>query len=473
MGERKSEIEKMAKQIMKVFRGYGVRIEIIRVDEDCNKNNYKFYLKILKGTKIKNIYKYSDDVRITMGLEMIYPYEEGGSLYLAVSKGNTLNDSNRLTRLLKNLCPENIKMQLPIVIGCDIMNGKYIEDLAELVHMLVIGASGTGKSMALECMVLSIITSCPVEQARLVLFDIGANSLSPFEDIMHLYYPVVKDTETGVHVLESLVAEMDKRIELQKEECNKNPYLICIIDEFDDMVASMEKRKSQRCVDAINSIIRRGRKAKVILVLATHTPTVKITGIAINGIMSRIVFKCANGRESYTAIGESGAEHLAGKGTLLLKTKDRSTAVMLRGSFVTDEEIEQIVGKLQKTSENLDMLKVINSDVPSVCENMNTPKEHKELAEIILWVLKHKKVSVHQLQMTYHKENEKCKQIMDTLEQFGIVSPQFAKQPRKVLLHSVEDLSDELLDFLTSWGFSKDNISQTIDSREGNAKEMF
>lgn len=451
---------------MKIYRGYGVRIELISAEVDINKNNYKFGLKILHGTRIKNIYKYADDVRVTMGLEMIYPYEEEGSLYLAVSKYNIVNNSNSLLRILNSSHLKNIKMQLPIAIGYDIMNGMHIEDMAELVHVLVIGASGTGKSMALECMVLSIITSCLVEQARLVLFDIGANSLSPFEDVPHLYHSIVKDTETGIHVLESLVAEMDERIELPKEECKKYPYLICIIDEFDDMVASMEKKKSQRYIDAINSIIRRGRKAKVILVLASHTPTVKTTGIAINSIMSRIVFKCANGRESYTALGESGAEHLAGKGMLLLKTKDSSTATILRGSFITDTEIEKVVSKLQRSSENLDMLKMIDLDVPSVYTDVNTLKERKELAEIILWVLNHKETSVYQLQKKFHKNNEKCKKIMDTLEQFELVSPQFAKQPRVVLPQSVEDLSPEIVCFLEQNGYDMDRIRNAFKARE-------
>ena len=231
------------------------------------------------------------------------------------------------------------------------------------------------------------------------------------------------------------------------------------------MMASMEKKKSQRFIDAINSIIRRGRKAKVILVLASHTPTVKTTGIAINGIMSRIVFKCANGRESYTAIGESGAELLAGKGALLLKTNDGNAAIMLRGAFITDEEIETIVGELQISAENLDMLKIIDSDVPSVCADMNAPKERKELVGIIMWVLSHKETSVNKLQEYIHKNNAKCKEIMNTIEQLGIVGPQNAKQPRLVLPQSVDELSEDAMQFLTGNGVTVETISMSIQNR--------
>ncbi len=455
---------KVGKQIEDTFQEYGVSIELISVEMDINGDNYNFRVKILRGTKVKSIYKYASDVRAAMGVEMIYPHEETGSLYLAVSKRN--NTDNGLQKILNNARFTKAKMQIPLAIGRDIMNRIHVEDMVELVHILVVGASGTGKSVALECMILSIVRRCSVYQARLLLFDVGANSLSSFEDVPHLLHPIVKDTDTGIRALEALVKEMDARIAIGKEECKKCPYLICIIDEFDDMVASVEKKISQRYIDAINSIIRRGRKAKVILVLASHTPTVKTTGIAINGIMSRIVFKCANGRESYTAIGESGAELLTGKGTMLLKSKNGSKPIMLRGAFVTDEEVEKMLDKLPDAAENLKMLEIADSETASVCINKNAPKKRKELAGIIIWTLKHATTSVHQLQKEFHRNNEKCKEVMDILEQFGIVSPQFAKQPRTVIPKSVEDLTEEVLKILEYGGFSVEQIKNVFDSRQ-------
>jgi len=464
MEEIEKSILKMVKQIEHSFQDYGVFIKLVSAEIDIKGNNYNFGVKILRGTRVKSIYKYSNDVRTALSLEMIYPHEEKGSLYLAVSKCS--NADNSLKRILENIRFKKAKMQIPLAVGRDIMNRIHMEDMVELVHILVIGASGTGKSVALKCMILSIVIRCPIDQARLLLFDIGANSLALFENVPHLFHPIVKDTDIGIQVLEALVLEIDTRIAIGKEECKKRPYLICMIDEFDDMIASVEKKTSKRYIDAINSIIRRGRKAKVILVLASHTPTVKTTGIAINSIMSRIVFKCANGRESYNAIGATGAELLTGKGAMLLKPKNASKPIMLRGAFVTDEEVENMISKLPVPPENLKMLETEDSESVSICTNETSPKERKELAGIIIWTLKHAKISVHQLQKKFHRNNEKCKGFMDILEQFGIVSAQFAKQPRTVIPEYVEDLTEEVLQILEYGGFSMEQIENVFDSRQ-------
>ena len=358
-------------------------------------------------------------------------------------------------------------MNIPIAIGYDILGEKRIVDLSQLVHLLVIGASGFGKSVTLQCMVLSIISRCSVEKARLILFDIGANSLSQFEGIQHLFHPIIKDTETGIVVLEALVAEMDDRMSHGKEAIQSFPYLICIIDEFDDMIASANRKVALRYSNAVNSIIRRGRKAKVIIVLASHSPTVKTTQIAINSIISRITFKCQNGKESYTALGETGAELLAVPGEMMFKAKDGGRAVMLRGAYVTDEEIELFLGELQKSDEDIDMLKIGRSEDAEdiyIGDHAADSEGKKELADIIYWILGYKTTSMNKIREKFKMSN-RVTDIMKILEELHIVTEQFSKQPRRVIPVCIEDLSPDIVSMLEQYGYAKENIEDIFRNR--------
>lgn len=359
-------------------------------------------------------------------------------------------------------------MNIPIALGYGILGEKRVVDLGQLVHLLVIGSSGFGKSVALQCMVLSIMSGCSVEKARLILFDVGANSLSQFEGIQHLFHPIVKDTETGITVLEALVAEIDDRMTQDKREIHSLSYLICMIDEFDDMIASVDKRMALRYSNAINSIIRRGRKAKVILVFASHTPTVKTTQIAINGIMPRITFRCQNAKESYTALGETGAELLAAPGEMMFKAKDVGKAVMLRGAFVTDEEIELLLGEMQKSEADIEMLTIREPDAIGdayIGNNAAGIETKKELADIIYWVLGYKTTSMNKIRDKFNMSNRVIN-IMKTLETLHIVTEQFSKQPRRVIPECVGDLLPEVVSLLEQYGHGMDQIEGVFAKKE-------
>lgn len=464
--KNKEIAEKVAKSIAKAYKGFGVGIKIVGFMTSSDEYSFVFLVKFSKGTRYKSLLKYAEDVRISVGLAILIPFEDSSGVCLAVSTKR--NVENGLMGILQDSQFLNACMDIPIAVGYDILGGKRIVDLRQLVHLLVIGSSGFGKSVALQCMVLSIISGCSVEKARLILFDVGANSLSQFEGAQHLFHPIIKDTETGITVLEALVVEIDERMAKKTGEINLLPYLICMIDEFDDMIASVDKKMAFRYSNAINSIIRRGRKAKVILVLASHTPTVKTTQIAINGIMSRISFKCQNAKESYTALGETGAELLAAPGEMMFKAKDEGRAAMLRGAYVTGEEIEVFLGEQQKSDRNLDMLKIRRSeDTEDIyIEDYAAGSEaKKELADIIYWVLGCKTTSMKKIREKFNMGN-RVTDIMKILEELRIVKEQFSKQPREVIPICSEDLLPEVVSLLEQNGYGEDQIKGILRRKE-------
>ena len=460
-------VQYIAKTIEKAYRGFKVGIKILGVKTGSDEHGFLFLIKFLKGTRYRSVVKYAEDVRISAGFATLIPLADSSGVCLAVSTKRSM--AIGLLNILHDSQFLNARMDIPIALGYGILGEKRIVDLRQLVHLLVIGASGLGKSVALQCMVLSIISRCSVEKARLLLFDIGANSLSIFEGVQHLFHSIVKEMEPGIAVLEALVAEMDDRMIRDKEEIHSLPYLICMIDEFDDMIASAEKKMALRYSNALNSIIRRGRKAKVILVLASHTPTVKTTQIAINGIMSRIVFKCQNAKESYTALGETGAELLAAPGEMMFKAKDVGKAVMLRGAFVTDEEIELLLGEMQKSKADIEMLIIREPDAIGdayIGNNATGIETKKELADIIYWVLGYKTTSMNKIREKFNMSN-RVTNIMKTLETLHIVTEQFSKQPRRVIPECVGDLLPEVVGLLEQYGYGIDQIEIVLRGKEG------
>lgn len=451
--------------IKNCYQCLGVNVNVTGVNIISSLLRYIFTVELLPGTRVQTIFTHAKDVQAALGLHLFYPYREGTSIRIAVSEFDI--KENRLLKILRSPAFSESKMQIPLALGYDLMGNMYLADLAKLLHLLVVGPSGTGKSIALQCIIMSIIVGCSTNSVRLVLFDIGANSLSVFENIVHLCHPIVKDTETGIVVLESLVAEIDRRCDLNINQCNNLPFLTCVIDEFDDTIASIrDKEDAKRFTDAINTIIRRGRKAKVILILASHDPTLKNAKVNINGIIPRMVFQCAKHQNSSTALGVTGAENLPGEGAMLFKAQS-GVPVPLQGSYITSAEIERILDTAPTCYDDCDVLEIREPETVEngiVLDNTANEKCNKELAHIVLWVLGQETISIRRIQQNF-KIGNRATEIMDKLYQWEIVEDKFSNQPRKVLPRSIEAISTESVEFLMKNGVLKDDIVAVLEHK--------
>jgi DNA segregation ATPase FtsK/SpoIIIE-like protein len=307
-----------------------------------------------------------------------------------------------------------------------------------------------------------------VNLARLILFDIGGNSLSLFSDVTHLYHPIVKDVEEGIKVLESLVIEMGRRIDIGEDVCQHLPFVVCIIDEFDDTISNIDDNKdSMRFITAIKSLILRGRKANIIMILASHDPTLKNTKVKVNLIIPRIAFQCAKSHNSSTGLGVTGAEKLPGGGAMLFKSQSGITP--LQGSFVTPVEIERILSSAPIGYEDIDRLEIVEpetTDDGAVISNTAKEKADRELAKIVIWALGQDSVSARQITEQFRIGNRSSK-ILDKLFERGIVEAKFAKQPRKVLPVCLEDLSPDTVALLERCSYSEDRIREGFDAKGG------
>jgi S-DNA-T family DNA segregation ATPase FtsK/SpoIIIE len=416
---------------------------------------------------VQAIFERAKDIRFALGLHSIYPYEEDSCICIAVSEREIKR--NELLKILRSRLFSESGMKIPLALGYDIMGKMHIADLTWLVHLLVVGPSGTGKSIALCCIILSIITRCPVADVKLLLFDIGGNSLSLFSDIAHLYHPLVKDSEEALEVLESLVAEMNERTELGEEACKALPYIVLMIDEFDGTIAGIDdSAKSKRFVAALNSIIREGRKAKIILILASHDPALKNTKVNVSLIIPRIVFQCAKQHNSATA-GVPGADKLPGGGALLFKSQEGIK--FLQGSYVTTTEIERILSTAPEADGVKLMLRepetVFLSEAKDEVSNSAAAakKANQELADITAWTLGKETISSRQIQERFHVGRPKADEILEKLSSMGIVTEKFANQPRTVIPQSVDEIPADTMDFLIQYGVSVFAMLEAIDGR--------
>lgn len=450
-------------KIKKHYKSHKIKIKITGWQIIPMLQRYIYIIKPAKGTQVDMIFSRAKDIQISLGLKFFYPYKDGTAIRIAVSE-HDIREKNLLKILRNPLFSEN-NMNIPIALGYNLMGSIHIEDLEKLLHLLIVGPSGTGKSVALQCIILSIIVKCPATSVRLLIFDIGGNSLTLFGNVKHLYHDIVKDIETSIAVLESLVDEMDHRYTIDENEWQHLPYIVCIMDEFDDIISCINnKKESNRFITAMNSLLRRGRKAKIIMILASHDPTLKNTKINTNGIISRIAFQCLKHQNSSTALGVSGADKLSSEGAMLFKSQ--KGIIKLQGSFVTPAEIEKILSCAPAGYDDIDKLKIRKSETVQEIFHSNAvmEKDNQELADIAIWTLGRKNISDHQIQKNFHMGN-RAAEIVEILFEMGIVGPKFAKQPRSVLPLSFENLSNETSAFLERCGYTKERIENIFASK--------
>lgn len=448
------------------YKSYGVSIRIARVKIIKEFERFVYEVTLLPGTKIDKVFACAKDIKLALKLAMFIPHIKDNFLLIAVSKKGKVE--KRLVKILKHTLFTKSKMKIPLAIGYDYLGNMYIADLARLVHLLIAGPSNMGKSVALQCAILSMITRCTVEELRLVLFDIGGNSLGVFESVEHLYHPIVKDYQEGLNVLEAIVAEIDERTLMGEEACKHLPYLVCVIDEFDDTILNIRTEKEKnRFQILIRNIIDRGRKAKVIAVITSLNPSNADSKVNINGIDSRISFKYLKHQNSMNVLGVTGAQNLSGKGSMILLPKD-GEQITLQGAYVNKEEIMFLLKNKTKEHGDLPMLKISehSSDFFENTEIVYDNSANVELAQIVFFTLRNETISSYKIQTTFRVGAKRANGMIDSLYKMGLVGEKYSNQPRKVSPQCIEDLSEEIIGFLEKYGYSREQIEEVFFNKK-------
>ncbi len=462
-------VKELAKKVCDNYKHHHVHVEFNDYEIVNDGRTAILYCKLGKGTKVNRFLSSTNDIKIKLGLVLLYPYEENLQLKLAISECQTIEP--KINDVLHALHRETYRSNLPIIIGSDMKGTLFPIDLAALPHLLMGGSSRSGKSVAMQNLIMSLAYRNSVDKMNLLLFDTGAKDLEIFQNLPHLSHPLINDAHVGVKVLEELVVEMKLRITYSSSMLQESPHIVCVIDEFISFKSSIQdKNMSKLFSSLLLSLLSSGRHAKIHIVLATQSTKIRNIGVDLGNITARMAFKCGNYHDSVAILGTSGAEKLSGNGNMLFISNDHSDPVHIKGVFMTPIIINTLILRTLRNNDNCDktnMFEIKNismSKTPGTILLNNIPA-NSELASIILWTLSRESISTLQIQKQFHMGN-RASGIIDYLCEKNLITEKFSNQPRAVLPMSVDDISEEIFNFLSRNGISVDEINTAINSRQ-------
>ena len=466
------KIKKLAQIVEKHYLCHGVHVKLKIQSVIGNGERLIFRIILKPGTKANLIFDRAPDIKMALQLPLFQPFRDGLAILLAVSENRV--SQNSLLKMLKSPIFRNGNHWLPIALGYNMRCEMVFADLAKMPHAMYAGSTNSGKSIGLICLIISLILRQPVRKVNLILFDIGANTLDLFDGVPHLSYPIVKDASTGIYIIGKLVEELEKRIKLSREELQDQPAIVCVIDEYVSFVNNIEGKKlSQELGNGISNLLRRGRHAKIHMVLSTQDPTLRNMKVDLGNITARMAFTCAKYHNSIAILGEGGAEKLPGRGAMLYKSNEYPNPVYLQGAYISPEDLVSLVDKIKGADHDLCSKFLIpefdaSDQLMLETEDLDEAQDRtKELADIIMWTLGRDTISASQI-IEHFSMGNRAYDIVDRLFEKGLVAEKFANQPRRVLPQAVEDLADNVLELLRSNGFSVEAVSDVILNRCNN-----
>lgn len=463
----------LEEDIIKAFGKYRVNIGLKKLK--ATQNMVIFLIKMKGRTQESHIRAHIHDVQLRLKLPL--NIEKRGYYRFLIASHKEITLDNVLETLNnKNYLEIRKQMQLPYVVGHDSLNNLSIVDLAQLRHLLLGGSSGSGKSVGLQALITSIASSKSPSEVGLILIDVGANDLMPFEGIPHLSCPVVHDRAIAEYVLTALVYEMECRIVLERDsptEFNQLPSLVLVIDEFPALFTGAGKELSKELTDILSSLLQRGRHAKIHLVLAAQNPTFQNMKIDLGNITARIAFQCAKKNFSETIIGERGAEDLKGKGELLFKSSLPGDLQRLQGVYISPQELQQAVAKIKSNISDYIVKNKFEIAIPDdSLERLSNPTtlyqppmlaarpsdEDRMFAQVVCWALGKETLSTNLLVQDFKFGWSRAARYVKRLEEWGIVDNPKSKIPRHVIPMRLEDLSAEFIEFMQYCGISEGSL---------------
>ncbi len=462
------ELRANADKITNTLQSFGVTARVVNINRGPAVTQYE--LQPGAGVKVSKIAGLSDDLALALaakGVRIEAPIP--GKAAVGVEVPNKHRDVVAIRELLESEEFQSAESKLTVALGRDIVGNVILADLKKMPHLLVAGSTGSGKSVCINSMIISLMYKSSPDEVKLLLIDPKVVELSVYNGIPHLLIPVVTDPRKAAGALNWAVSEMLKRYQLfadnkvrdiegynalaeETEGMQKMPKVVIIIDELADLmlVASNEVE------DAINRLAALARAAGMHLVVATQRPSVDvITGVIKSNIGSRIAFKCASQFDARTILNESGAEKLLGKGDMLFYPQTELSRV--QGCFVSDREVEDVVhfvkngGTATYDEQILDDIEKLavkekgkKSADDSVSDGGGFDDGDDMLDAAIECVIEMGQASTSLLQRKLKLGYARAARIIDQMEERGVVGPFEGSKPRTVLMSKEQWLEKQL-----------------------------
>ena len=467
----KEQLDEVADRLEIKLQEFGVEAKVVSVIPGPVVT--RFEIQPAPGTKASKITNIAQDIARSLAVMSVRVVEViPGKSVVGIEIPNTNRKMVRLTEILSSETFHNSSSPLSMALGHDIAGKPIVVDLAKMPHLLVAGTTGSGKSVGLNAMLLSLLFKSDPEAVRLIMIDPKILELSVYEGIPHLLTPVITDMTDASNGLRWCVAEMDRRYKLMSEmgvrgltafnqkvaEANaagtplldpfneeeeipleELPSIVVVVDEFADMIMIVGKKVEH----LIARIAQKARAAGIHLILATQRPSVDvITGLIKANVPSRIAFQVSSKIDSRTILDQGGAEQLLGAGDMLYLPAGQGVPERVHGAFVGDDEVHRVVDSWKQKSEP-NYLEEITSELQetgpipgwSDGDNSDSSDENDELYdEAVSFVIESRRASISAVQRKLRIGYNRAARIIEAMEMAGLVSEMGSNGSREVLV---------------------------------------
>lgn len=471
-GDSDVHLRETAMKLQQTLQTFGVNVTVTNIS--CGPSVTRYELQPELGVKVSKIVGLADDIKLNLAaadirIEAPIP----GKAAVGIEVPNKENSAVMLRELLESSEFKNSKSKISFATGRDIAGQVVVSDIAKMPHVLIAGATGSGKSVCINTLIMSILYKARPEEVKLIMIDPKVVELSVYNGIPHLMIPVVTDPKKAAGALNWAVAEMTKRYQLFAEynvrdlngynakvdaikeiddpdKPEKMPQIVIIVDELADlmMVAPGEVE------EAICRLAQLARAAGIHLVLATQRPSVNvITGLIKANMPSRIAFSVSSGVDSRTIIDMNGAEKLLGKGDMLFYPTGYQKPVRVQGAFVSDKEVQSVVEFLKENSGQIlydeEIQNHVNSSLSlgNVASSDGGSERDTYFVDAGKFIIEKDKASIGMLQRVFKIGFNRAARIMDQLYEAGVVGEEEGTKPRKVLM-SMEEFEQYIEEYV-------------------------
>ncbi len=464
-GNSNQVLEQNIEKLEKVLLDFGIHGKVVEVNVGPSVTQYE--LEISSGTKVSKILGLSREISLALAKKDVRIQAPiPGKSTVGIELANDTIMTVGLREILESDRARKSTNKLLVGLGKDIMGRSICCDIDKTPHLLVAGATGSGKSVCINCIIASLLMRTKPNEVKLVLVDPKKVELSMYNGIPHLLMPVVTDPKKANEALKKIVHEMelrydkfseknvkniatynawvDKQNEKVEDEAMKIPhmhYIVVIVDELADLMLVASKEVE----DSIMRITQMARAAGIHLIIATQRPSTDvITGVVKANIPSRISFAVSSQIDSRTILDMGGAEKLLGRGDMLFLPMGENAPVRVQGAWVSDEDLEKIVNHTisqQKAQYEEKWMNLDSNDRPGVDDVKDAEEEYDDplYNEIVEFVVTSGKASASLLQRRFKLGYNRAARIIDLLEERGIIGPQNGSKPREVLVKLEEE----------------------------------